>query len=138
MASYSSRQQRAGREGEIPINETLKEVFEGLPRRIDGGKVFFNAATGNGYETINKAFTRACRLANIVGFRFHDLRHTFASQLVMAGIDITTVKELLGHKTLAMTLRYAHLAPSHKVKALNVLNETLNGTSYLLHSAGVN
>ena len=57
----------------------------------------------------------------------------------MAGIDITTVKELLGHKTLVMTLRYAHLAPSHKVKALEVLNETLSGnsTSYLLHTSGV-
>jgi integrase len=127
-----------GERREIPINETLRHVLEELPRRIDGGKVFFNAATGNGYETISKPFARACRLAQIVGFRFHDLRHTFASQLVMAGIDLTTVKELLGHKTLAMTLRYAHLAPSHKVKALDVLNETLNGTSYLLHSVGVN
>lgn len=46
----------------------------------------------------------------------------------MAGIDITTVKELLGHKTLIMTLRYSHLAPAHKVKALDILDNTLNGT----------
>jgi len=44
----------------------------------------------------------------------------------MAGVDITTVKELLGHKTLTMTLRYAHLAPSHKVKAVDLLDNTLN------------
>ena len=44
----------------------------------------------------------------------------------MAGVDITTVKELLGHKTLTMTLRYAHLAPSHKVKAVDMLDNTLN------------
>jgi integrase len=53
----------------------------------------------------------------------------------MAGIDITTVKELLGHKTLTMTLRYAHLAPSHKVKAVDILDRALNNspTSQLLH-----
>lgn len=59
-------------------------------------------------------------------FHFHDLRHTFASHLVMAGIDITTVSRLLGHKSLTMTLRYAHLAPNHVVSALDVLDQTLN------------
>jgi len=49
----------------------------------------------------------------------------------MAGVDLTTVKELLGHKTVAMTMRYAHLAPSHKVKAVNILDDTLKGKSKL-------
>lgn len=60
-------------------------------------------------------------------FHFHDLRHTFASHLVMSGVDITTVSKLLGHKSLTMTLRYSHLAPSHMVKAVDLLDTALNG-----------
>jgi site-specific recombinase XerC len=55
------------------------------------------------------------------------MRHTLAYHLGMAGVDLTTVKELLGHKTLSMTLRYAHLAPFYKVKAVGMLDTALNG-----------
>jgi integrase len=53
---------------------------------------------------------------------FHDLRHTFASRLVMAGVDLPTVQAFLGHKTIAMTMRYTHLAPGHKRTAIAVLD----------------
>ena len=59
--------------------------------------------------------------AKIKGVTWHTLRHTFASRLVMAGVDLKTVQELMGHKTIAMTARYAHLAPTHKSQALETL-----------------
>ena len=59
---------------------------------------------------------------NLKQFHFDDLRHTFASRLVMAGIDLRTVQVLLGHKTINMTLRYAHLEPDHLKKAVESLN----------------
>jgi len=65
--------------------------------------------------------------AGIVDFTFHDLRHTFASHLVMEGVDITTVSRLLGHASLTMTLRYAHLAPKHMASAINVLSKKIGG-----------
>ena len=66
-------------------------------------------------------FTRATREARIEDFHWHDLRHTFASRLVMAGVDIRTVQELMGHKSITMTMRYAHLSPQHRVAALERL-----------------
>lgn len=114
---------------EIPINETLRATLQGLTRRLDIPYVFYDPATGKRYKNVKRSFKTACKRAGITDFKFHDLRHTFASHLVMAGVDITTVKELLGHKTLTMTLRYSHLAPSHKVKAVDVLDATINGKS---------
>ncbi|MDP6559800.1 MAG: tyrosine-type recombinase/integrase [Candidatus Binatia bacterium] len=59
--------------------------------------------------------------AKISDFRWHDLRHTFASRLIMAGVDLRTVQELMRHKTITMTLRYTHLSPSHTLDAVNKL-----------------
>ncbi len=96
--------------------------------------MFYYDSSGTPYTDIKKSFTAACRRAGIHDFRFHDLRHTFASHLVMAGVDITTVKELLGHKEIKMTLRYAHLSPSHKVKAVDILDTALNGKNEICYN----
>ena len=60
--------------------------------------------------------------AKVLNFSWHCLRHTFASRLVMAGVDIRTVQELLGHKTIGMTVRYSHLAPKHTLTAVERLD----------------
>lgn len=70
-------------------------------------------------------FHKACEKAKVLDFRFHDLRHTFASRLVMAGVDIRTVQELLGHKNIAQTMRYAHLSQDHRRAAVEKMNQAV-------------
>lgn len=111
----------------VPLNNTAMLVLEevGKIRRLDIPYVFYNPLTGDRWKDVQHAFLRACKVANVKDFRFHDLRHTAASYLVMSGVDLTTVKEILGHKTIEMTLRYAHLTPEHKVNAAKVLDLAL-------------
>lgn len=117
---------KSGEPREIPINNTLREALQGIIRRIDSPFVFVNPETGGRYADLKRPFAAACRKAKIQDFRFHDLRHTFASQLVMAGVPLTTVSRLLGHASLTMTLRYSHLAPKHLQEAVDVLDRLQN------------
>jgi integrase len=103
---------------EIPINNLLTDVLKSI--KFKSPYVFCNE-NGRPYANVRKSFASALRKACIEDFRFHDLRHTFASHLVMSGVDLMTVKELLGHKTIKMTLRYAHLSLSHKRRAIEAL-----------------
>ena len=108
---------------DIPINETVKATLTGLERK---GSYVFSAEDGGSFGDVRRSFETALRRSGIQDFRFHDLRHTFASNLVMESVDIMTVKELMGHKDLTMTLRYTHLAPNHKTKAVNILDRVLS------------
>jgi len=111
-----------GERREIPVNSALRAMLENLAmENIGGSPNVFHDRKGNPYKDVKRSFATACKRAGVKDFVFHDLRHSFASRLVMSGVDITTVKELLGHKTLTMTLRYAHLAPSHKAQAVEKL-----------------
>jgi len=112
------RNSKNGTAREIPIADRLSAVISEYPR-LDGQ--VFRSAHGEPIRSFRTAFENAVRRAGIADFSFHDLRHTFASYLVMNGVELVTVKELLGHKTIQMTLRYAHLSPLHKRNAVNVL-----------------
>ena len=116
-----------GERREIPIDNTCIKMFNVMPHSIESIFVFTDR-NGNPYKSIKRSISTALKKAEIRDFRFHDLRHTFASHLVMAGVDLTSVKELLGHKSLSMTMRYSHLSPSHKRKAVNKLDEVLKNT----------
>ena len=72
-------------------------------------------------DNVRKSWAGVLKEAHISHFRWHDLRHHFASRLVMAGVDLNTTRELLGHSDLKITLRYAHLAPEHKAEAMERL-----------------
>lgn len=108
-----------GESRSIPMNEMLKRTLEEV--RISDGALFRNRA-GKTYRSVRTAFDSALKRAEISDFTFHDLRHTFASRLVMGGVDLPTVKELMGHKEITMTLRYSHLSDSHKQRAVEILS----------------
>jgi integrase len=82
------------------------------------------SGNGNGGHIgdMKHSFTSACRKAGLTHFRFHDLWHTYASHLAMRGVHIRALQELLGHKTLAMTQRYSHLAPEQLQNAVKLLD----------------
>lgn len=110
----------------IPINNVLYNVLEPLNNAITDGKPVFIYKDGSPFRDIRRSFQTACSKAGIKDFRFHDLRHTFASQLVMSGVDIRTVQQLMGHKDIRMTMRYSHLSDLHMMNAVKQLE---NGTN---------
>ncbi|MFH0732913.1 MAG: site-specific integrase, partial [Candidatus Omnitrophota bacterium] len=114
-----------GSKREAYINETVKRALIAVRKNPESPYVFFRK-DGKPYYSLRKSFFTACNKSGILDFRFHDLRHTFASQLVMSGVDIKTVQELLGHKSIEMTLRYSHLAPSHKSRAVELLSQNID------------
>ena len=73
-----------------------------------------------------KSWKKALKESDIEDFRFHDLRHSAASYLIMAGVHMRTVAEILGHKTLAMVQRYSHLSPEHLRGELTRTMESVN------------
>lgn len=96
---------KGNRRRSIPINRPARGALESCQARCPGRFVF------GGVKDVKRSFAHACQLAGIEDFRFHDLRHTFASWLVQAGAPLTEVRDLLGHASIEMTERYAHLAP---------------------------
>lgn len=82
------------------------------------------------------AFERAVRDAKIFNFTFHDTRHTFASELIMKGVDIKTVQEYLGHSSVAVTQRYLHIAPDQKRTSIQLLDRELCDNSVTIGKEG--
>ncbi|MBN1353805.1 MAG: site-specific integrase [Candidatus Omnitrophica bacterium] len=110
---------------QVPINDAVKSALISTEKNTESPYIFCKP-NGQPRFDIRKSFLQAQKKSGILNFRFHDLRHTFASQLVMAGIDLNTVRELLGHKSIQMTQRYSHLSPLHKQRAVSILDSRLD------------
>lgn len=113
----------------IPLNDTAMEALSALRARGDStGRVMILAANGHGYrkghalKTPREWFNESCRAAEVDYFTWHDLRHTFGSRLAIAGVPLRRIQELMGHKTIQITCRYAHLAPEGQLDAVRQLD----------------
>jgi integrase len=109
----------------VYLNDDAVAAFRLLWWFSEGkGKVFAHLYSSSKTIGARGWFKVALSDVGIADFHWHDLRHTFASRLVMAGVDIRTVQELMGHKTIQITMRYAHLAPAHQLEAVQRLCNT--------------
>ena len=114
-----------GKVRRIPVNGILLKALTALRYNSKSEFVFVCDKTGGPIHKFQHAWLNALGRAGIPRCRFHDLRHTFASHLVAGGVDLVTVKELLGHSDINMTSRYAHSAPESKRSAVAILGGRL-------------
>ncbi|WP_394244832.1 tyrosine-type recombinase/integrase [Vibrio astriarenae] len=105
----------------IPLNDSVFEVLVQWKAQNPNTTWVFTSGSNTQLTDIKKPWLKVIEASGIEDFNFHDLRHDFASNLAMAGVDLNTIRELLGHSDLKMTLRYAHLAPEHKAAAVNLI-----------------
>jgi len=113
---------KSGNNRIIPVNESLyQELLKAKNMNGRSRFVFPNPETGQPYTEVKKSFKNACRKAMIDDMRFHDLRHTFATRLVESGVDLITVRDLLGHFSVRITQRYTHSSQKTKKEAVELL-----------------
>jgi site-specific recombinase XerD len=110
-----------GEDKYVPLNDTAMAALRTAKQFSTGEAPVFTNRHGEALQSSRQWFNRALTLAKITDFRWHDLRHTFASKLTMLGANLRTVQQLMGHKTLAMTVRYSHLSSAHQQDAVQLL-----------------
>ncbi|MBI3601522.1 MAG: site-specific integrase [Candidatus Omnitrophica bacterium] len=134
---------KSQRSRHIPLSDAVRMALQGLERIPNTDYIFYNPTTLKPMGSLKRSFHTALRRAKISNFRFHDLRHTFASQLVRCGVDLYVVQKLLGHTSPKMTQRYAHLRSDQLKEAIeridmqsknNVYHADSNNSTFLAHS----
>lgn len=105
----------------IPLHEEALRAIKAWKAQSSGHSIIFPSRTGGIMDNVKKSWDSVLKAAEINSFRWHDLRHTFASKLAMQNVALNTIRDLLGHADLKMTLRYAHLSPDTKVAAIELI-----------------
>jgi integrase len=123
MLTIEGAYAKSGKTRHIPLNAEALHVLKVWRAQTSSVEFIFSNKDSKPFDSVKKSWAVLLKMADIKNFRWHDLRHHFASRLVMVGVDLNTVRELLGHSDLTMTLRYAHLAPEHKANAVAKLVE---------------
>ncbi|AZL75027.1 tyrosine-type recombinase/integrase [Pseudomonas oryziphila] len=105
----------------VPLNAEAQATLLAWKEQSASGGYVFPSPDGKRMTDVKTAWLELLKAANVKDFRWHDMRHDFASRLVMAGAMLNTVRDLLGHSDIKMTLRYAHLAPDSKAAAVELI-----------------
>ena len=122
MLTIQGKTAKSGKTRHIPMTDEASDILKRWSEKPQNSDYVFPGLDGGILDNIKTSWNRLVKDADIKKFRFHDCRHTFASRLVMRGVDLNTVRELLGHGSIEMTLRYAHLAPEKLATAIATLN----------------
>ncbi len=107
----------------VPMNGLVVETLRGGGRKSE--YVFCDPKTGEPFHSIKTTFGNALKRAELIGVRFHDLRHTAASMMVESGVDLRTVQEILGVSSIAMVMRYTHPTSEGKLNAVKALEKQM-------------
>ena len=130
------RDSKNGESRHVPMDATLSALFRAYPHRL-GTDLVFSSSRGGRIVDVRTGFQNACKRAELTDLHFHDLRHTFASQFVMAGGDLYILKEILGHKSPAMAARYAHVSPTYLIKSIDRMNTLWAGVKPQASTPGI-
>jgi len=122
MLTVQGKTAKSRKTRHVPLTEEAVDVLKRWRAQSQGTGIVFPNNTGGVMDNIKTSWRNLMKASKTRKFRFHDCRHTFASRLVMNGVDLNTVRELLGHADIKMTLRYAHLAPAKLAAAIATLN----------------